>query len=115
MRSLFTLLLTLVCGMRVVMELITTMLSVFECVSVLITLSVRLLPLGRDIKRELILMLRPPVHIGLRVRLVLINVVLLLSPRVLVIMRSVSAAPFDDLGLQILTTSLCGKLFTLAV
>lgn len=79
------------------------------------TLRVRLLPLGREMTSELALMLSPWVQVGLSVRLVLTQVVMLFPPRVPVIIRNVSAAPLDDLGLQTLMTWFPGRLLTLSV
>lgn len=88
-----------------------TTLIVDEWTSRLVTLSVRLLPLGRETYRPLILIFNPLVQKWLKVRLVLTNVVTLLPPRVLVTVRTVRAAPLDDLGLQTLTIWFPGQLF----
>lgn len=79
------------------------------------TLSVRLLPLGRETYKPLTLIFNPVVQKWLNVRLVLTKVVTLFVSRVLVTVRTVSAAPLDDLGLQTLTTCFPGQLFILSV
>lgn len=81
MRELFTLFLTLVPGASVVIELTMMRLIVPECISTLVTLSVRLLALGREMRRLLMPMLSPLVQSGLSVRLVLMKVVALLLCR----------------------------------
>lgn len=86
-------------------------LMVVESTSRLVTRNVRLLPLGRETYRPLILMFSPVVQKWLKVRLVLTKVVTLLVPRVLVTVRTVNAAPLEDLGLQTLTTCFSGQLF----
>lgn len=110
-RELFTLFLTLVCGISVVIELTIITLIVFDEINVLVTLRFRLFALGRESSNLLTLIFKVVVHPGLKVRLVLTNVVMLFPPRILVTVRRVIAAPFDDLGLHILTTWFSGQLF----
>lgn len=98
-----------------VIELMMTVLTVLECISTLMTLSVRLFALGRVTRILLTLMLTCVVQAGLSVRLVLTNVMILFTVRVLVRTLSESAAPLEDLGLQTLMTWLCGMLLTFKV
>lgn len=114
-RTLFTLFLTLDPGASVVIELTMIRSIVLDCISALMTLSVRLFALGRSTSSLLRPMFSPPVHRGLSVRLVLIKVYILFPPRLLVMIRRASAAPFESLGLKILTTWFPGRLLTFSV